>query len=67
MNGFTIFGQMTVAMIRLYSRVSPLRTVQAAALLTRFGPDKPMPTMLRDLKPCDIGKAGPARGSGSWS
>jgi hypothetical protein len=26
-------------------------------LLERFGPDKPMPTMLRDLKPCDIGNS----------
>jgi hypothetical protein len=24
-------------------------------LLKRFGPDKPMPSMLRDLKPCAIG------------
>jgi hypothetical protein len=28
-----------------------------AKLLKRFGPDKPMPTMLRDLKPCDIGNS----------
>ena len=26
-------------------------------MLERFGPDKPMPTMLRDLKPCNIGNS----------
>lgn len=35
----------------------PLRAVQAATLLKQFGADKPMPTMLRDLKPCNVGNS----------
>jgi hypothetical protein len=39
-----------------------------ASLLKRFGPDKVMPSMLRDLKPCDIGNAlsGPQCQLGYW-
>jgi hypothetical protein len=37
-------------------------------LLKRFGPDKVMPSMLRDLKPCDIGNSlsGPQCQLGYW-
>ncbi len=39
-----------------------------AALLERFGPDKVMPSMLRDLKPCGIGAStsGPQRQLRYW-
>ena len=49
-------GDMASAMIRLYfpecHRFAQFRT---SGLLTRFGPDIPMPSMLRKLKPCNIG------------
>jgi hypothetical protein len=49
---------MTAAMIRLYCpECHRFAQFKRAKLLERFGPDKPMPTMLRDLKPCDIGGA----------
>lgn len=51
-------GEVTAAMIRLYCpdchRFAQFKRV---ALLERFGADKPMPTMLRDLKPCAIGNS----------
>ena len=49
-------GEMTAAMIRLYCPdCHRFAQFKRAKLLERFGPDKPMPTMLRDLKPCDFG------------
>jgi hypothetical protein len=49
-------GEMKVAMIRLYCpechRFAQFRTTR---LLERFGPDMAMPSMLRELKPCNIG------------
>ena len=51
-------GEMTAAMIRLYCpECHRFAQFKRAKLLERFGPDKPMPTMLRDLKLCDIGGA----------
>jgi hypothetical protein len=49
-------GEMTAAMIRLYcAECHRFAQFKRASLLKRFGPDKPMPTMLRDLKPCNVG------------
>ena len=51
-------GEMTAAMIRLYCPdCHRFGQFQRGKLLEQFGPDKPMPTMLRDLKPCDIGNS----------
>jgi hypothetical protein len=51
-------GEMTAVMIRLYCPdCHRFAQFKRAKLLEQFGPDKPMPTMLRDLEPCDIGKA----------
>jgi hypothetical protein len=51
-------GEMSAAMIRLYcSQCHRFAQFKRAALLKRFGPDKVMPSMLRDLKPCDIGNS----------
>jgi len=51
-------GEMTAAMIRMYCPdCHRFAQFQRAKLLERFGPDKPMPTMLRDLKPCEIGNS----------
>jgi hypothetical protein len=45
-------------MVRLYCpQCHRFAQFKRARLLVRFGPDKPMPTMLRDLKPCDIGNS----------
>ena len=49
-------GEMTAAMIRLYCpECHRFAQFKRARLLQQFGPDKPMPSMLRDLKPCNIG------------
>lgn len=49
-------GEMTAAMIRLYCpECHRFAQFKRGKLLERFGADKPMPTMLRDLKPCEIG------------
>jgi hypothetical protein len=49
-------GEIAAAMIRLYCpECHRFAQFKRVALLERFGADKPMPTMLRDLKPCDIG------------
>jgi hypothetical protein len=49
-------GEMTAGMIRFYCpECHRFAQLQLAKLLEQFGPGKPMPTMLRDLKPCDIG------------
>jgi hypothetical protein len=51
-------GEITAAMIRLYCpKCHRLAQFKRTTLLKQFGPDKPMPTMLRDLKPCDIGNS----------
>ena len=51
-------GEMTAAMIRLYCpECHRFAQFKLASLLMRFGPDKPMPTMLRDLKPCNDGNS----------
>jgi hypothetical protein len=42
--------------VRLYcSQCHRFAQFKRATLLTRFGSDEPMPSMLRDLKPCNIG------------
>ena len=48
-------GEMTAAMIRLYCH--RFAQFKRTTLLERFGPDKPMTTMLRDLKLCNIGNS----------
>ena len=49
-------GEMTAAMIRLYCSVCHrFAQFKRTTLLDRFGPDKVMPSMLRDLKPCNVG------------
>jgi hypothetical protein len=49
---------MTAAMIRLYCpECHRFAHFKRAAVLARFGHEKPMPTMLRDLKPCDVGNS----------
>ena len=49
-------GEITA--IRLYCpECHRFAQFKRASLLKRFGPDKPMPTMLRDLKPCNIGNS----------
>jgi hypothetical protein len=51
-------GEMTTAMIRLYCpECHRFAQFRRAKLLDRFGSDKPMPTMLRDLKPCNVGNS----------
>jgi hypothetical protein len=47
-------GEMTAAMIRLYCPECH-RLAQFKRAKLQFGTDKPMPTMLRDLKPYNIG------------
>ena len=49
-------GEMTAAMIRLYCPdCHRFAQLKRSKLLEQFGPEKPMPTMLRDVKRCDIG------------
>jgi hypothetical protein len=49
---------MIAAIIRLYCPdCHRFARFGRARPLERFGSDKPMPTMLRDLKPCDIGNS----------
>jgi hypothetical protein len=49
-------GEMTAAMIRLYCpECHRFAQLKRTTLLERFGPDKPMPSMLPELKPCSIG------------
>lgn len=51
-------GEVTAAMIRLYCpECHRFAQFKQTTLLEQFGPGKPMPTMLRDLKPCDIGNS----------
>ena len=49
-------GEMTAAMIRLDGPECH-RLAQFKRAKLQFGTDKPMPTMLRDLKPYNIGGA----------
>ena len=51
-------GEIDWPMVRLYcSQCHRFAQFKRVSLLKRFGPDKPMPTMLRDLKPCNIGNS----------
>jgi hypothetical protein len=53
---------MKAPMIRLYCpQCHRFAQFKPARLLERFGPDKPMPTMLQDLKPCNMGAGLPGR------
>ena len=51
-------GEIDWPMVRLYcSACHRFAQFNRTKLLERFGPDKPMPTMLRDPKPCDVGNS----------
>ena len=51
-------GEMTAGMIRPYCPpCHRFAQFKRPTLLKRFGSDKPMPTMLRDLKPCEVGNS----------
>jgi hypothetical protein len=55
-NGCYHLGEMTAAMIGLYCpQCHRFAQFKRTTLLARFGPDKPMPSMLQDLKPRNIG------------
>ena len=56
-------------MVRLYcSECHRFAQFKRTTLLERFGPDKVMPSMLRDLKPCSIcnSLSGPQCQLGYW-
>jgi hypothetical protein len=56
-------------MVRLYCpHCHRFAQFKRTTLLARFGPDKVMPSMLRDLKPCNIGNSlsGPQCQLGYW-
>ena len=68
-NGCYHLGEMTEGMIRLYCPdCHRFAQFKRTTLLDRFGLDKVMPSMLRDLKPCDIGNSfsGPQCQLGYW-
>ena len=45
-------------MVRLYcSECHRFAQFKRTTLIERFGPEKVMPSMLRDLKPCDVGNS----------
>jgi hypothetical protein len=51
-------GEMTAAMIRLYCpECHRFAQFKRSKLLERFGPDKPRPTMLANLKACNVGNS----------
>ena len=62
-------GEIDWPMVRLYCvQCHRFAQFKRANLMERFGPDKVMPSMLRDLKPCDIGNSlsGPQCQLGYW-
>lgn len=47
---------LAAAMIQIYCpECHRFAQFKRTALLERFGPDQAMPTMLRDMKPCNVG------------
>jgi hypothetical protein len=57
-NGAYSLGEIDWSMVRLYcSECHRFAQFKRATLLKRFGPDKVTPSMLRDMKPCDIGNS----------
>jgi hypothetical protein len=62
-------GEIDWPMVRLYCwECHRFAQFKRTTLLARFGPNKIMPSMLRDLKPCNIGNSlsGPQCQLGSW-
>jgi hypothetical protein len=62
-------GEIDWPTVRLYcSDCHRFAQFKRTGLIERFGPDKVMPSMLRDLKPCNIGNSlsGPQCQLGYW-
>jgi hypothetical protein len=56
--GACSLGEIDRPMVRLYcSHCHRFAQFKRTTLLERFGPDKVIPSMLRDLKPCNIGNS----------